>query len=72
MAERDLTHYNLELYIRTVSFRVLIGSGSSSCEQADNGEDVVLQYRPASSSNFTQMKFLAHNGVIAMQLWLYI
>ena len=42
----------------SVSFRLLIGGGS--CETADNGEDVVLEYRAYSASFFTQLQLFPY------------
>jgi reelin len=49
----------------TLSFRVRIGgSYGSSCESADPNEDVVVEYRPAGSHSFRQLKLLAYNAYL--------
>ena len=40
------------LFDSTVSFRLRIGGGGS-CDDAETGEDVVLEYRVSGSSTFT-------------------
>ena len=47
--------------LRTLSFRIRIGGGSG-CETADQGEDVVVEYRTVRSSVFQQIITLAHDG----------
>lgn len=44
----------------SVSFRLQIGGGS--CESADSGEDVVLEYRTSGTTSFTQLKVFPYDG----------
>ncbi|XP_062500990.1 reelin-like [Corticium candelabrum] len=46
---------------RSLSFNIRIGGGSG-CENADSGEDVVVEYQPLGSSSFTTFKTLAYDG----------
>lgn len=53
---------------RELSFRVLIGgASSSSCEKADSGEDIVVEYQPDGSSTFAQLMLLGYNRKIHTQ-----
>ena len=51
------------LLFRALSFRVLIGgAASSSCEQVDDGEDVVVEYQADGSSEFIKLILLGNIG----------
>jgi hypothetical protein len=47
-------------FAQTLSFRIQIGGGRG-CEEADIGEDVVIEYRLPGSSSFTELQKIAYN-----------
>ena len=52
---------------RSLSFRVQIGatSSGSTCEPADSGEDVVLEYQAEGASAFVSLKTLGYDRKMA-------
>ena len=48
---------------RDLSFRIVIG-GLSGCENADTGEDVVVEYKVSDNSTFYELVRLNYDGKI--------
>ena len=63
-----ILYYIILYYIiyRSLSFRVQIGSTSSSgsaCETADYGEDVIVEYQPQGSALFAFLLTLGYDSI---------
>ena len=51
-----------QCFFRTMSFVLQIGGTASTCEDADSGEDVVVEYRAEGSTSFLRITTFTYNG----------